>query len=134
MRRRWVAVAAALVGVLGSPLLRVQAAANDYSNPDYVSFDADNMARTTGRQRYQATTPDYWVASAQTFPETWATGMQRQARDLPEGRLYAGVGQILPGGNVGDPERYHEGDRILVEFLNREGTRLVGNVWPCTDP
>lgn len=55
----------------------------------------------------------------------------RQVRDAPEGRVYAGAGQHLPGGNVGDPQRYYEGDRHLVEFINREGTKLVGNVWPC---
>lgn len=105
--------------------------ANDYSDADYLAFDAETMARTTQRQTYHFTTPSYWVASADTFPETWLAGWQRQARDAGEGRTYVTGGSVLPGGNVGDPEHYREGERTQVEFLNRDGARLIGNVWPC---
>lgn len=54
-------------------------------------------------------------------------------RDAPEGRLYVTGGSVLPGGNVGDPEHHREGARTQVEFLNRDGARLIGNVWPCAD-
>jgi hypothetical protein len=129
---RFVLIAVCASFVLIAPLARADEPPDDYSNPEYVAFDIDNMARTTQRQRYHVTTPAYGVASAQTFSETWVRGVQRQARDLPEGRVYAGLGQLLPGGNVGDPERYHEGDRVPVEYENRQGARVVANVWPCT--
>jgi hypothetical protein len=110
------------------------ARADSYDDPDYVAYDLDNMARSTERQGYHYSTPEYWLASAEAFSASWLSGAQRQARDLPEGRIYAGAGQVLPGGNVGDPEIYFDPDRIEVEFVNREGTKLVGNVWPCTEP
>lgn len=127
-RRALAAAVGVVLLVAGAPDGR---AADDYSDPEYLRFDADNVARTTERQARHATDPDYWVASQETFTETWVGGVRRQVRDAPEGRVYAGAGQVLPGGNVGDPERYHEGDRHLVEYLDREGTRIVGNVWPC---
>jgi pimeloyl-ACP methyl ester carboxylesterase len=119
--------ACAAAALLFAPL----AHADDYSNADYLQFDADNIARTTQRQTYHLTTPEYWLASADTFPETWLAGWQRQARDAPEGRAYVTLGSVLPGGNVGDPEAYRDGARTEVEFLDRDGARLVGNVWPC---
>ena len=51
-------------------------------NADYLAFDADNIARTTQRQAYHFTTPAYWVASADTFPETWLAGWQRLLAEL----------------------------------------------------
>jgi hypothetical protein len=129
MRRR---SAAAGLGALAALLLLAPGVrADDYSDPDYAAYDLDNMARTLERQERHATSPDYWQASQETFTETFLAGMERQARDLDEGRVYAGGGQLLPGGNVGDPEHYHEGDRHLVELIGRDGSKLVGNVWPC---
>jgi hypothetical protein len=125
------ACVAALVAVVA---LAPAALADDYGDPDYLAYDLDNMARTTERQGYHLTTADYMVAAADAFRVSWMSGVQRQVRDLAEGRLYAGVGQLAPGGNVGDPEIYFEPERIEVEFINREGTKLVGNVWPCADP
>ena len=126
-------IARLLGAVAAATLLFAPAAlANDYSDADYLQFDADNMARTLQRQTYHLTTPEYWLASADTFPESWLAGWQRQVRDAPEGRLYVTGGSVLPGGNVGDPEHYREGARTQVEFLNRDGARLIGNVWPCS--
>lgn len=105
----------------------------DYSDPDYAAYDVDNMARTSERQGYHATSESYAEGARETFGDTFLQGASRQFRDLDEGRVYAGAGQLLPGGNVGDPEAYHEGPRVEVEFLNREGTKLVGNVWPCRE-
>jgi hypothetical protein len=119
--------AIAAVTLLFAPV----AIADDYTDADYLAFDADNMARTLERQTYDLTTPEYWLASADTFGETWLAGWQRQVRDAPEGRLYVTLGSVLPGGNVGDPEHYREGARTQVEFLDRDGARLIGNVWPC---
>jgi hypothetical protein len=120
-----VLVAVAAVARLGA------ASADDYTDPDYAAYDLDNMGRTTQRQAGELTSPEYGMASFSTFSETWLDGMARQAGDLPDSRLYLTLGQLLPGGNVGDPERYHQGRRFEVEFLNREGTKLVGNIWPC---
>lgn len=130
MRTRLLRAATALA-VAGLLVAAPGALANNYANADYRAYDADNIARTSERQGFHFTTPEYWLASNETFRDTWVNGQERQVRDAPEGRVYAGAGQHLPGGNVGDPERYYEGDRYLVEFINREGTKLVGNVWPC---
>jgi hypothetical protein len=102
-----------------------------YGDGDYRRFDLDNLVRTTQRQAYELTSPTFGLASLSTANESWLEGMGRQSSDLADLRVYAGVGQIVPGGNVGDPESYNEGRRYEVEFLNREGTKLVGNVWPC---
>jgi pimeloyl-ACP methyl ester carboxylesterase len=129
-------IARALAAIAAAALFFAPVAiADDYNDPAYLEFDADNMARTTQRQAYQLTTPEYWLASADTFPDTWLAGWQRQARDASEGRLYVTGGSVLPGGNVGDPESYRENEahRTEVEFLDRDGARLIGNVWPCAD-
>lgn len=117
--------------LLSVSLARASAAPSDYSDPDYAAYDADNMARTTERQGYHLTTPGYWEASQSTFLSTFLAGQARQASDAQDGRAYVTLGQALPGGNVGDPEAYDAGLRYEVEFLNREGTKLVGNIWPC---
>lgn len=125
-------IARALGAIAAATLLFAPVAiADDYTDADYLAFDADTVGRTTQRQAYQLTTPEYWLASADTFGEAWLAGWQRQVRDAPEGRLYVTGGSVLPGGNVGDPEHYRDGARTQVEFLNREGARLIGNVWPC---
>jgi pimeloyl-ACP methyl ester carboxylesterase len=121
--------AAMAITLLAAPLAL---AADDYTDPAYLQFDAENMSRTLQRQAYHFTTPEYWLASADTFPESWLAGWQRQVRDAPEGRAYVTGGSVLPGGNVGDPEHYRDGERTEVEFLDRDGARLIGNVWPCS--
>lgn len=130
--KRWTTIAALGAAVVLGGGLFAPAHADSYFSPDYRRHDRDNMARATERQGYHFTTPAYWEASAQTFPDTWLQGVMRQVEDADEGRIYAGLGQLLPGGNVGDPEAYDEGIRHEVEFLDRDGTKLVGNVWECT--
>lgn len=128
---RCLVIAVLTAAILAVPLVGASAAPSDYSDPEYAAFDADNMARTTERQRYHFTTPGYWEASQSTFLSTFLAGQARQSSDLQDGRAYVTVGQVAPGGNVGDPEAYDAGLRYEVEFLNREGAKLVGNVWPC---
>ncbi|HYD09586.1 MAG TPA: alpha/beta fold hydrolase [Acidimicrobiales bacterium] len=127
-------IARALAAVAAATLLLAPVAiANDYSDTAYLQFDADNIARTLQRQTYQVTTPEYLLAAADTFPGSWLAGWQRQAREAGEGRLYVTGGSVLPGGNVGDPETYraNEAHRTEVEYLDRDGARIIGNVWPC---
>lgn len=133
MHRRSVRAVSA-VALVCFLVLAPQATADTYQDPDYLAFDLDNMARTTERQGYHFTTPAFWLASADAFRASWVSGMQRQARDLSEGRLHLTAGQLLPGGNAGDPEIYFAPERVEVEFIDRTGAKLVGNVWPCTDP
>lgn len=125
----------ALIGVVATALVASGALSSgaraDYTDPEYLAYDLDNMARTSEDQSYQVTSDSYREASREIFLDTWLQGLARQSRDLDDGRLYAGLGQVLPGGNVGDPEHYLDGPRVEVEFLNREGAKLVGNVWPC---
>ena len=130
--RRVVGIGAIVAAFASVGLIR-PAHANDYSNPDYFAYDRDNMARTTEDQGYHVTNESYREAARETFLDTWLQGLARQNRDFDDGRVYAGLGQILPGGNVGDPETHLDGPRVEVEFLNREGTKLVGNVWPCRE-
>lgn len=129
---RAVLFAVLAVLVVSAPLVHADPPPSDYSNPDYLAYDLDNMGRTTQRQGYHYTTPGYWLASQSTFQSTFLQGQARQHSDLLDGRGYITVGQLAPGGNVGDPEAYDAGLRYEVEFLNREGSKLVGNVWPCS--
>ena len=131
VRKLTAVLAAAVAAMAAGGLLAPAQAADDYSDPDYLAYDLDNMARTTERQGYHFTSPEYGEAFRETAFDTWLQGVSRQFRDADEARVYAGVGQILPGGSVGDPEAHRDGPRLEVEFLNREGTKLVGNVWPC---
>lgn len=129
-RARRAVIGAVTVGLVASGAV-LSGAAADYSDPEYLAYDLDNMARTSEDQSYHVTSDSYREASREIFLDTWLQGLARQYRDLDDGRVYAGLGQIAPGGNVGDPEHHLDGPRLEVEFLNREGTKLVGNVWPC---
>ena len=123
------AVAAAAILLIGSTPPAI--AADNYGDPNYAAYDADNMARTGQRQAFHLTDAEYGQGSFDTFTRTWLGGMERQVADAPHGRVYSSAGHFLPGGNVGDPQRYDLGDRTEVAFLSRTGAKLIGNVWPC---
>lgn len=127
--KRILCAAALVLGLLA--LAEPAQAADDYTNAHYARYDADNVVRTLQRQAYHLTSPEYFLASTDTFNRTWLNGMTRQADDAKHGRLYVTAGQALPGGNVGDPQRYDLGARTEVAFLARTGAKLIGNVWPC---
>ncbi|HVV38605.1 MAG TPA: hypothetical protein VHC63_18500 [Acidimicrobiales bacterium] len=111
-------------------------AAATYSNPQYRAHDLDNVARSTahGRQIQYVTDVDYDRAFTPAAAESFLKDLGRQVADLPHGRVYATLGQLLPGGSVGDPTRYHEGNPIPVAFASRTGAKLLGRLWTDGKP
>lgn len=89
--------------VVAMPAVHADPPPSDYSNPDYLAYDLDNMGRTTERQGYHVTTPGYWEASLSTFPSTFLNGQARQQSDLLDGRVYVTLGQLAPGATSGIP-------------------------------
>ncbi|MDV6012328.1 hypothetical protein [Haloechinothrix sp. LS1_15] len=121
------AVLACLTLILGAP----PAAADDYSDADYVEFDADTAARASveGKQLEQLTDPEY---HAELFPlagQTWFENLGGQLSGLPQGRLYTGLGRLIPGGAVGNPRDYHEVQPVEVSFVSRTGAELQGHLF-----
>jgi hypothetical protein len=112
------------------------AQASGYDDPAYLQHDLDNLSRSTasGRQLAYLTDPAYDAAFAPAAAESFLTNLGRQVADLPQGRVYATLGQLLPGGAVGDPTAYHEQTPTTVAFLSRTGAKLVGRVWSDGGP
>jgi dienelactone hydrolase len=129
---RWRVCAVALVVscLVGLAAPQASAAAN-YSNRQYRAHDIDNVSRSTvsGRQRAYLTDPDYGRAFTPAAAESFLKDLGRQVADTSHGRLYLTLGQLLPGGSVGDPTRYHEGNPIPVAFASRTGAKLSGRLW-----
>ena len=104
-------------------------AAATYSNREYRRHDIDNVSRSSGRQIQYVTDVDYDRAFTPAAAESFLKDLGRQVADAPHGRVYATLGQLLPGGSVGDPTRYHEGSPIPVAFASRTGAKLLGRLW-----
>jgi dienelactone hydrolase len=121
-----------LLLVLAAPA--TAAASDDYSDPAYAESDADTMSRSLGRQRDHLTSPDYGQAFLGAAADSWLQAQGRQANDLRHGRIYTGAGQLVPGGAVGDPERYHAVTTRRVFFLSRTGAKLSGRIWGSEAP
>lgn len=134
-RARLLLVAAlALVGlVAGTSAAR---AGNGYDDPAYLQHDLDNVSRSIvqGRQLAELTDLDYGYAFTPAAAETFLTNLARQVEDLPQGRLYATLGEVLPGGSIGDPFAYGELDPTTVSFLSRTGAKLTGRLWTDGKP
>jgi dienelactone hydrolase len=122
------ALAIALLGAAAA------AQANDYSDDAYREHDAENMARSSARQRGMATSPDYMLAFMKSGGRTWWDATGNQLADLNTGRVHAGLGQILPGGAVGDPQAYDEMTPRRIQFLSRTGAKLSGRIWGSEAP
>jgi len=127
--RRAGAVAAALL-LMGS----IAAQANDYSDPAWREHDTENMARSSARQRGMATDPEYMTAFMKSGGRTWWDATGNQLADLNAGRLHGGLGQVLPGGAVGDPKAYDDVTPRRVQFLSRTGAKLSGRIWGSEAP
>ena len=117
-------VAASLV-LLGGPAR----AASDYSDSAYRDHDLDNVSRSTARQTGEFTSPEYGSAFAFTAAESWLQAQGNQVGDARSGRVHGGLGQLLPGGAVGDPQHYYDLTPIRVQFLSRTGAKLSGRIW-----
>lgn len=122
-----VLVAVALAVVVVEPVR-----ADDYSDSDYVAHDIDNVARSLGpgsRQLSLLTDPGQGSTLLIAGVSEWLSNVSTQVGDLPSGRLYVSLGQLLPGGNVGDPTSYGEIEPIEVDFASRTGALLHGRLW-----
>ena len=111
-------------------------AADDYSNAAYMRHDIDNVSRSTvsGRQRAYVTDPAYNRAFTPAAAESFLANLGKQVNDVPYGRHYVTLGQLLPGGSVGDPTQYHALTPTPVAFLSRTGAKLVGRLWSDNRP
>ncbi len=120
--------AAAALFAGGTPWAR---AADGYSNSAYLQHDIDNISRATatGRQRAYLTDPAYARAITPASTESFLTNLGKQVADISHGRHYLTLGQLLPGGSVGEPTKYHELNPITVAFVSRTGAKLVGRLW-----
>jgi hypothetical protein len=122
---------ATAAGLLLATVPSAQSATNDYSDPDYLAHDLDNVARSTveGTQLEQLLDPAYHQALLPTSAESWLENLGEQLAALPQGRLYTGLAQLIPGGAVGDPRAYHDLDPIEVSFVSRTGAELQGRLF-----
>lgn len=120
-------VAACLVAVTVVP-----ARADDYSNVAYLQHDLDNVARSVGVGSRQADLVLDLEASSTLLiagVAEWLSNTATQVRDLPSGRLYVSLGQLLPAAGVGDPATYGEIKPVEVDFVSRTGALLHGRLW-----
>lgn len=106
--------------------------ADDYSDPAYLAHDLDNIARSLGpgsRQLTLVTDVDQGSVFLVAGVAEWLSNTATQVGDLPSGRLYVSLGQLLPGATVGDPVTYGDIDPIEVDFASRTGALLHGRLW-----
>src|SRR3546814_8295378 len=91
-------IAVLVLVALAAPL--PGARADDYSDPAYLQHDIDNVSRAlaSGRQVASLLDPEYAAAFAPAAAETFLTNLGRPVADAPRGRVYATLGQLLPGG------------------------------------
>lgn len=129
-RARSLAAIAAIAAVLATLVVPL-ARADDYADPAYLQHDLDNLSRSvaSGRQLASLFDPAYAAALTPVASQSFLTNVGRQVADLPHGRVYATLGQLLPGGAVGDPIAYDDLTPTTVGFLSRTGAKLVGRLW-----
>ncbi len=124
------AVAATVVLTAGAGAAR---AGNTYSDQDYARHDIDNVGRSSveGRQHAYVTDPAYNQAFTPAAADSFLKNLGRQVADADESRVYGGLGQLLPGGAVGDPTHYYDADVkvIPVDFVARTGAKLSGRIF-----
>ena len=111
-------------------------AADTYANQAYLQHDIDNVSRSsvTGRQLAYLTDLKYDAAFTPTAAESFLASLGRQTADVAHGRHYLTLGALLPGGEVGDPTKYHEMTPTVVSFVSRTGAKLVGRLWSDDKP
>ena len=118
----------ALVAVAVAALFGRSVLADDYENDAYRTHDTDNVRRSSGRQSDQLTV-DYLQKMNSASAETHIANIGTQLADLPRGRIYAGLGQLLPGGMVGDARQFHKLQMTEVNFVTRTGAKLNGRLF-----
>ena len=124
--------ATAPFGVAGDP---------EPGTPAYYQRDAANVAHMTGRTRDQLTNPGYHARLAAATGPTFTANLEDQA--LHPTHPIVSLSQLVPGGRAADVYRRDwaqqgRGIVVPVEYTNRDGVRIQGEVWgptqPFTDP
>lgn len=108
-------------------------------SPEWQARDRQNMIDATGRMQDESANPAmaqvYLTESAEIAAENTVDQIQNPTRPVVT------ASRILPGGATDPYRRFWNGKRgvqVEIEYLNREGVRITGNVWgpklPFTDP
>lgn len=132
MRRRQVIVASCVLGAL--LCVPLGAAADDYSDPDYLQHDLDNYFRARGRTIGESTDPAYHPAFAGACADSTGRSAAKQANDVRFGRVYASVGHATCWWSVGHAPGYFDITPRRVFFLARTGAKLQGHIWGADAP
>ena len=108
---------------------------------EWVQRDLGNVLGASQRLVDMQASPVFHQALVARTPGTFAEGLSDQlAHPL---RPMATLEQLVPGASVADPFRidwaeHGRGIRTPIEYLNRYGARITGNLWapplPFTDP
>lgn len=110
--------------------------------PEWRIRDAQNMADANGRLEDEYANPAFGRTFWTTTIGTYFSNVSDQA--LHPNRPILTLAQWIPGGTTADPYRVHwddelgRGNRQRIEYSNRYGARIEGNVFypklPCKDP
>lgn len=130
--RRLLAVVATVAALAGLAARSAEAETYDYGNDAYRAHDLDNFLRSLGpgsRQLSAALDPAQAGTIVTAGLAEWLSNLGTQLSGLSAGRVYATLGSLLPGANVGDPETYGALPAVEVDFASRTGAQLHGRLW-----
>lgn len=131
-RARVAAAAIGAVVALTAGLLHQPVSAADGLDADYLAHDLDNVTRSqdlTSRQVTTALDPAQVQTLVVAGAAEWIANVGTQVAGVPAGRVHVSLGQLLPGGNVGDPTTYGALPSTEVDFASRTGALLHGRLW-----
>ncbi|WP_341251908.1 hypothetical protein [Euzebya pacifica] len=104
-------------------------AADDYTDPEYRTHEADNLTRGRGMQLYQLTTPAYHRAFVAASADSLARAQGHQLADATHGRAYVGASQYMSTWGVGNAEDYFDVTPREIAFVSQTGAKLYGHIW-----
>lgn len=107
-----------------------------YSNAEYRKHDLDNMRRSAvnGRQSVYLSDPNYARAFVPAATESFLYTTGRQITDAPQGRVYATLAEVAPGGMAGDPTKYYDMAPQAITYLARTGAKISARLWTDYKP
>lgn len=110
-------------------------AGQDLSRQIGPQEDAENMTYAMGRIRDQYSNPAFaayfWTQTLETYSAGASDQLQHPDRPM------ISLGQWVPGGSTTDPYRHNwepRGIRVPIEYENRYGARITGNIWAPRSP
>jgi alpha-beta hydrolase superfamily lysophospholipase len=140
--RRLSPVLLSVVLALGlAPAAGAQTSEPEPGSPEWHQRDLENTERMTGRTQDQVGNVDYGVRLAIATPEIGAASIADQARNPL--RPVVSLSRLLAPGQGSDVyrrdwERDGRGVMVPMEYENRYGARIQGELWappsPWTDP